>query len=65
MVQQRVTEAAFGAMAGRHRRLPELSGGYAVDSIGVSNLLLFDVDENGIGTYQVQIQTKITKWRTT
>lgn len=44
---------------------PELSGGYVVDSIGVSNLLLFDVDENGIGTYQVQIQTKITKWRTT
>lgn len=35
--------------------------GCTVDGIEVSNLLLYDVDDNGTGTYQVQIQLTITK----
>ena len=42
---------------------PQLSGGYEVDSISVSNLLLYDVGEDGMGVYQVQIKVEITKRR--
>lgn len=35
--------------------------GCAVEGVEVSNILLYDVDEHGAGTYQVQIQLMITK----
>lgn len=35
--------------------------GCSVEGIEVSNILLYDVDEHGTGTYQVQIQLMITK----
>ena len=40
--------------------LPVLPG-CTVESLEVSNLLLYDVDNHGTGTYQVQIQLTITK----
>jgi len=40
---------------------PVLSEPYIVDGIEVSNGMLIDVDDNGEGTYQVQIQIYITK----
>lgn len=44
---------------------PQIPGGYTVDAIDVSNLLLYDVNTDGSGIYQVQIQLTITKWRAT
>lgn len=41
--------------------LPMLPGRYQADSIEVANAMLFDVEENGTGLYQVQIKLKITK----
>jgi len=35
---------------------PVLPANYQVEEIKVSNILLFDIDEDGTGTYQVQIQ---------
>ena len=37
--------------------------GYKVEEISASNILLFDVGEDGRGTYQIQIQLKLTKRR--
>ncbi len=42
--------------------LPELSGiKYKVIEMSVANALLFDVNEDGLGIYQVQIKIKIKK----
>ncbi len=35
---------------------PILSANYVVEEIQVSNILLFDIDDDGTGLYQVQIQ---------
>lgn len=43
---------------------PKLPGKYAVEEIEVSNILLYDVTDDGLGTYQVQIAITMTKWRT-
>jgi len=40
---------------------PTLPANYQVKEIKVSNILLFDIDEDGTGTYQVQIQLIFTK----
>ena len=32
-----------------------------VEEISAANVLLFDVDEDGRGTYQIQIQLRLTK----
>lgn len=37
--------------------------GYEVEEISASNVLLYDVEEDGRGTYQIQIQLKLTKRR--
>ena len=39
---------------------PEIPG-YDVEEISATNVILFDVDEDGRGTYQIQIQLKLTK----
>ena len=39
---------------------PVISG-YTVEGISAANVLLFDVDEAGRGTYQIQIQLRLTK----
>lgn len=41
---------------------PEIRG-YAVEEISAANVMLYDVDEDGRGTYQIQIQLKLTKRR--
>jgi len=41
--------------------LPSLSGSYKVIKMSVSNALLFDVSEDGLGVYQVQIKLIIKK----
>lgn len=41
---------------------PEIPG-YVVEEISASNIMLYDVDENGRGTYQIQIQLTMTKRR--
>ncbi len=43
--------------------LPILSGGYEAESLEVSNAMLFEIDEDGTGLYQVQIKLIITKRR--
>ncbi len=40
---------------------PTLPANYIVEEIRVSNILLFDIDDDGTGTYQVQIQLIFTK----
>lgn len=40
---------------------PVLPAGYEVESIIVSNVMLFDIDEDGTGLYQVQIKLIFTK----
>ena len=37
--------------------------GYEVEEISASNTLLYDVEEDGRGTYQIQIQLRLTKRR--
>ena len=37
--------------------------GYTVESISATNVLLYDVDDNGKGTYQIQIQLELRKGR--
>lgn len=37
--------------------------GYAVEEISATNVILFDVSEDGRGTYQIQIQLKLKKGR--
>lgn len=41
--------------------LPVLSGRYSIENLEVSNAMLFDIDEDGTGLYQVQIKLTITK----
>ena len=41
---------------------PDIKG-YTVEGISATNVLLFDVDENGKGTYQIQIQLELRKGR--
>ena len=37
--------------------------GYIVEEISASNVMLYDVEEDGRGTYQIQIQLTLTKRR--
>lgn len=41
--------------------LPELPGDYTAEKITPSNIMLVDIDSNGMGIYQVQIKLRITK----
>jgi hypothetical protein len=41
--------------------LPELPGRYEAESLEVFNAMLFDIEQDGTGLYQVQIKLKITK----
>lgn len=43
------------------RDLPALPSGYESDSVEVSNAMLFDIDEDSMALYQVQIQFIYTK----
>ncbi len=43
--------------------LPELPGRYRAEELRVSNIMLFDVNEDGTGLYQVQLQLKFIKER--
>jgi len=43
--------------------LPSLPGNYQVESLEVSNAMLFDIEENGCGIYQIQLQFIFTKRR--
>lgn len=43
--------------------MPTLPGTYTTESIEVANIMLFDVDESGLGTYQIQIKVTMTKRR--
>lgn len=45
------------------RNFPTLPTGYEVEELNVSNVMLFDFDEDGTGLYQVQIQLIFTKRR--
>lgn len=37
--------------------------GFEVEEISATNVMLFEVDDSGHGTYQIQIQLRITKGR--
>lgn len=41
--------------------LPQLPGRYLAEELTVTNLMLFDIDEDGTGTYQVQLKLIFTK----
>lgn len=41
---------------------PEIPG-YEVESISATNVFLFDIDNDGRGTYQIQLQLRLTKRR--
>ncbi len=41
---------------------PQITG-YDVEEIVATNVILYEVDEDGRGTYQIQIQLKLTKRR--
>lgn len=41
--------------------LPVLPGRYEAESLEVSNILLFDIDEDGTGLYQVQLKLTMIK----
>ncbi len=41
--------------------LPELPGRYEAENLEVSNILLFDIDEDGTGLYQVQLKLTMIK----
>lgn len=43
--------------------LPSLPGNYQAESLEVSNAMLFDIEENGCGVYQIQLQFIFTKRR--
>lgn len=43
--------------------LPELPGRYKAEELRVSNIMLFDVNEDGTGLYQVQLQLEFKKER--
>jgi hypothetical protein len=42
---------------------PELPAKYEVEELEVSNIMLFDIEEDGTGIYQVQIQMIFTKMK--
>ena len=44
-----------------NNNLPILGGRYVAESIEVSNAMLMDIEEDGTGLYQVQIQLIFTK----
>lgn len=44
-------------------KLPELPGKYKAEELRVSNIMLFDVNEDGTGLYQVQLQLEFVKER--
>lgn len=41
--------------------LPKLPGRYKAEELRVSNIMLFDVNEDGTGLYQVQLQLEFRK----
>ena len=41
--------------------LPELPGDYEAEAVGASNAMVMDVDDDGLGLYQVQLQITLTK----
>lgn len=43
------------------QRLPELPGKFTAEDMTVSNCMLMDIESDGTGVYQVQIQLKIKK----
>ncbi len=43
--------------------LPQLPTGYKAEELRVSNIMLFDVNEDGTGLYQVQLQLEFVKER--
>ena len=43
------------------QKLPELPGRFSAENMTVSNCMLMDIDTDGTGIYQVQIQLKIKK----
>lgn len=43
------------------QRLPELAGRFTAQDMTVSNCMLMDIESDGTGIYQVQIQLKIKK----
>jgi hypothetical protein len=43
--------------------LPVLPAGYKTEELRVSNIMLFDVNEDGTGLYQVQLQLEFIKER--
>lgn len=43
------------------QRLPELPGRFSAEDMTVSNCMLMDIETDGTGIYQVQIQLKIKK----
>ena len=43
------------------QQLPELPGKFTAEDMTVSNCMLMDIEEDGMGIYQVQIQLKIKK----
>lgn len=43
--------------------LPALPGRYKAEELRVSNIMLFDVNEDGTGLYQVQLQLEFKKER--
>lgn len=43
------------------QKLPALPGNFTAEKITVSNCMLMDIEADGTGTYQVQIQLKIKK----
>ena len=43
--------------------LPALPTGYTAEELRVSNIMLFDVNEDGTGLYQVQLQLEFRKER--
>ena len=43
--------------------LPTLPGRYKADSLSVANALMMDIEEDGTGLYQLQIQLRFSKRR--
>ena len=43
------------------QRLPDLPGKFTAENMTVSNCMLMDIEDDGTGVYQVQIQLKIKK----
>lgn len=41
--------------------LPMLSGGYEVEAVNASNIMLMDIGQDGLALYQVQLQMTFTR----